>query len=265
MCRLAAYVGWEPQPLSALLYDPPHSLERAAYAPRELLTGTVNVDGTGAAWWPDGSNEPLRYVTTKPPWADSNLPGLAPALKGHTVLVAVRSATPGLPFGPDNVSPFVSGGLAGVHNGWIGGFGSGVGRELLTMLSDERFGQLSAMNDSLALFLLVAQYLDDHPGAVVADAVGAAIQHTAKAVIAAGNVATLNLVVASAGEVVAARTSAGTDVNSLYAIRTAGGSWLASEPLDPEAQWQPVPEHSIAILTPDAIETRPIDHEGMAR
>ena len=265
MCRLAAYVGYEPQPLSALLYDPPHSLEHAAYAPQELLAGTVNVDGTGVAWWPDARGEPLRYITTQPPWADPNLPGLAPVLQGRTVLAAVRSATPGLPFGPDNVSPFGSGSLAGVHNGWIGGFRSGVGRELLAGLSDERFGQLFAMNDSLALFLLVAQHLDGHPGASVADAVTAVIQHTAKAVMAAGMTATLNLVVASAAEVVAARTSAGTEVNSLYMLRTAEGGWLASEPLDPDANWQPVPEHSMTILTPDAVETRSIEHDGTAR
>ncbi len=262
MCRLAAYVGSKSQPLSALLYDPPHSLERAAIAPQELLAGTVNVDGTGAAWWPSARSEPLRYVTTQPPWADPNLPGLAPELRGHTVLAAVRSATPGLPFGSDSVSPFVSGDLAGMHNGWIGGFNRGVGRELLAGLSDERFGQLRAMNDSLALFLLVAQHLDDHPGGSVPDAVTAVIQHTAKVVIAAGRSATLNLVVAIAGEVVAARTSAGTDVNSLYSLRTTEGTWLASEPLDPEADWRRVPEHSLVILTPDAIDIWSVDHDG---
>jgi glutamine amidotransferase len=49
MCRMAAYVGPD-APLSALLYDPPHSLERRAYQPRELIHGAVNVDGTGVAW-----------------------------------------------------------------------------------------------------------------------------------------------------------------------------------------------------------------------
>ena len=58
MCRLAAYAG-PPAPLSALLYDPPHSLEHQAYAPRELVSGNVNVDGTGVAWWPAHEDEPL--------------------------------------------------------------------------------------------------------------------------------------------------------------------------------------------------------------
>ncbi|MEE8331029.1 MAG: ergothioneine biosynthesis protein EgtC [Acidimicrobiia bacterium] len=264
MCRLAAYIGSQAVPLSALLYDPPHSLERASYAPRELLSGTVNVDGTGVAWWPEDRSEPLRYVTTKPPWSDPNLPDLAPALQGRTVLAAVRSATPGIPFGPSNVAPFVAGGLAGVHNGWIGGFRHGVGRELLSSLSDERFGQLAAMNDSLALFLLVAQQFDDEPGKSLGDAVTTVIQNAAKAVVAADRAATLNLVVASRSEIVAVRTSAGTDANSLYWLATDTGSLVASEPLDPDDEWTAVPKHSLVVLTKDRVDIRPIEHEGMS-
>ena len=264
MCRLAGYVGNELLPLSALLYDPPHSLERAAHAPKELLRGTINVDGTGAAWWPEGGTEPLRYATTSPPWADPNLPGLATALRGRTVLAAVRSATPGLPFGTDNVAPFVADGLAGVHNGWIEGFRSGVGRTLLGRLSDERFGELSAMNDSLALFLLVTQQIDDNPEAGLDGAVTAVIQQTAKVVMAADEFATLNLVVASATEIVAVRTSAGFEINSLYTRTTSHGSWVVSEPLDDDPGWAAVPKNSLAILTADEVYIRPIEHEGMS-
>ena len=45
MCRLAAYLG-EPIPLAEALYRPSHSLQKQAYAPRELVDGYVNVDGT---------------------------------------------------------------------------------------------------------------------------------------------------------------------------------------------------------------------------
>ncbi len=264
MCRLAGYVGKTPMPLSALLYEPAHSLEHASYAPRELLSGTVNVDGTGAAWWPEDGSGPLRYVTATPPWADPNLPGLAPSLKGTTLLAAVRSATPGLPYGPDNVAPFVTDGLAGAHNGRIGGFRRGLGRTLSNSLSDARFGQLTAMNDSLALFLMVVQHMEDKPDATLSDAVTTVIQQTAKAVISAGEVATLNLVVASSGEIVAARTSAGDAINSLYTRTTVEGSWLASEPLDDDAEWTSVPEHSLAVLTADGVDINALEHEGVA-
>ena len=264
MCRLAGYVGREPLPLSALLYEPVHSLEHASYAPKELLSGTINVDGTGAAWWPEDGSGPLRYVTSDPPWADPNLPGLAPYLRGTTMLAAVRSATPGMPYGPDNVAPFVADGLAGAHNGRIGGFRGSLGRTLLGGLDDDRFGQLTAMNDSLALFLMVVQQIDGQAGAPLSDAVTIVIQRTAKAVIAAGEVATLNLVVASSVEIVAVRTSAGDAINSLYTRTTAEGSWLASEPLDNDTGWASMPKHSLAVLTTSGIDIRPIEHEGAA-
>ncbi len=264
MCRLAGFIGQSPLPLAALLYEPPHSLQHAAFAPRELIAGTVNVDGTGAAWWPEDGSGPLRYVTTAPPWADPNLPGLAPALRGRTVLAAVRSATPGLPYGPDNVAPFVTDRMAGAHNGRISGFRQGLARTLLGGLDDDRFGQVTSMNDSLALFLMVAQYMDDEPGTSLSDAVTSVVQQTSKAVIAAGEIATLNLVIATSDEIVATRTSAGDAINSLYTRTTDEGNWLASEPLDGDAGWTSLPEHSLVALTAVGIDVRALEHEGMA-
>ncbi|HEX9888931.1 MAG TPA: hypothetical protein VGA69_05605, partial [Nitriliruptorales bacterium] len=127
MCRLAAYVG-PPAPLSTLLYDPPRSLQVLSYQPRELLYGSVNVDGTGIAWWDEIDQPPLRYVTASPPWSDPNLASLAPRLTGRVQLAAVRGATPDIPFGPANVAPFAHDGVAFVHNGWVGEFRRGTGR-----------------------------------------------------------------------------------------------------------------------------------------
>lgn len=263
MCRLAGYIGHAPATLSSLLYDPPHSLQHAAYAPREMLSGHVNVDGTGVAWWDPGSSEPLRYVTDQPPWADPNLPGLAHRLRSGTILAAVRSATPGIGFGPANVAPFVDGGLAGVHNGWIGGFRGGVGRNLVGLLNEDRFGRLDAMNDSLVLFSLVAQALEVEPGTSLGDAVTETLDSVAKQVLAAGERAALNLVVATADSIVAARTSAGFGLNSLYVRREGGASWIASEPLDDSAGWAPVEAHHLAVITRDGIDFRALQHEGV--
>ena len=41
MCRLAAYVG-PPASLSSIMYEAPHSLEKQAYLPREMVSGHVN-------------------------------------------------------------------------------------------------------------------------------------------------------------------------------------------------------------------------------
>jgi len=259
MCRLAAYIGPEPKPLSALLYEPPHSLEHASYAPQELLHGHVNVDGTGAAWWQDEGEAPLRYVTEKPPWSDPNLPVLAPTILGSPMLAAVRGATPGVGFGSDNVAPFVSDRWVGVHNGWIGRFRTGVGRSLIAGLSDKRFSELSTINDSLVLFLMTVDRLAS--GLSVSEAVIEVVEAAAKIVLAADQSATLNLVVASSDEIVAARTSVNQGVNSLYTLED-DGFWIASEPLDPDQPWQPVPEDSLVRATRSSLTITPLSHQG---
>ena len=52
MCRHLAYLG-PPVPLRALLFDPPHSLVRQSWAPRDMRGGgTINADGFGVGWYP---------------------------------------------------------------------------------------------------------------------------------------------------------------------------------------------------------------------
>lgn len=261
MCRIAAYIGHTPRTLATLLYDPPHSLQVAAYAPKELLHGNVNVDGTGVAWWAPGASEPLRYVTDKPPWSDPNLPTLAPAITGTPIIAGVRGATPGIGFGSANVAPFISGDLAGIHNGWIRNFHAGVGRSLTGELSEEGFGELSVMNDSLTLFQMTADFRREHPESPLVECVSEVVRRVAKTLVAAGQGATLNLVVGTSTEIVAVRTSVDEKLNSLYILES-DGVWVASEPLDPADPWQPVADHTIVRATASNVETIGISHEG---
>ena len=55
MCRHLAYLG-PPAPLAALLFDPPHSLVRQSWAPRDMRGGgTINADGFGVGLVPAGA------------------------------------------------------------------------------------------------------------------------------------------------------------------------------------------------------------------
>lgn len=292
MCRLAAYVG-PPVPLSALLYDPPHSLDRQAYAPREMLSGHVNVDGTGVAWWPPadpggtgstgeagdtrgtgstretgeagetGQTEPLRYVSERPPWSDPNLPTLAPRLRGRMQIAAVRSATPGVPFGPATVAPFTHGRLAGAHNGWLGRFRERTGRVLAERLPDDLHARLEAFSDSVLVFLTVVKHLDARPEAGLAEAVRAAAGEVVGVCAEADAEATLNLVVGDGERVVAVRTSHGVDANNPLAVLQGGERWrhaslIASEPLDDDEGWQSVADDQLVEVAPGGTTTRPL-------
>jgi glutamine amidotransferase len=251
VCRLAAHVG-PPAPLSSLLYDPPHALEEQAHSPRELLHGTVNVDGTGVAWWPTRDRPPLRYVTERTPWADPNLPELARRLEGTPIVAAVRSATPGIPLGTDAVAPFTADGLAFAHNGWLGGFGDGVRGRLEDRVDPAVHHATRAASDSLVLFGLVRTHL--RAGSGLAEAVTTALTDAADACRAADRRATLNVVVSDGARVVATRCSVGLAGNSLY-THTGPHAWrLASEPLDPDEDWEPVPDGSLLVAGTEGVD-----------
>lgn len=266
MCRLAAYLGCA-APLSTLLYDPPRSLEVLAYDPREQRTGNVNVDGTGIAWWAEGEPQPLRYVTDRPPWSDPNLPSLAPRLTAGAQLAAVRGATPGIGYGPGCVAPFVHGTLAGAHNGYIRDFRTRVARPLLDLLPDRLHARLDGFSDSQALFLLAAARHDDAPRDGLAAAVAQAVHEAGKVCAKAGTPATLTLVLVDGRRIAAACAAVGTPANSLYTLR-GGARWpravlVASEPLDDDPAWTPVPPGQLVELAPDAVRTHPLDLESL--
>jgi len=249
MCRLAAYIG-PAVPLSVLLYDPPWSLNEQAYQPRRQESGNVNVDGTAVAWWPPGESDPLRYATERPPWADPNLRGLAPRLRGTVQLAAVRSATPGLPFGADAAAPFVYGGLALAHNGRIDGFRGALGRRLLGRLPDDLYAALGPLplHDSVALLLLTAWKRRERPAAGLGGALAAAVTEVAEACAAAGERATLTAVAAEHGRVAGVRAAVGLPSPALF-LHVGEAALVASEPLDDQPGWTEIGDRQLLDLS----------------
>lgn len=246
MCRFAAYLG-SPRPLATLLYDGEHSLERQAYAPAEMVHGHVNVDGTGIAWWDENAPEPLVYVTERPPWCDINLGRLSRRLAARAQLAAVRSATPGIGFGSAHVQPFVSGELAGVHNGRIGGFRGPLARKLLDLLPDDAFAELEVLNDSQLIFSLVAAHF--RQGSPLAASLATALRQITELMRADRQQATLNVAVGDGHRFVACRYSIDQPLNSLYWLDDADHTVLASEPHDQRSGWKPVPGDHIIEIT----------------
>lgn len=263
MCRMAGYVG-VPRTLDALLYDAPHALYEQAHAPREQLWGTVNVDGTGAAWWPDHAPGPLRYASTQPPWNDENLRELAPHLRARAMIAAVRGATAGVAGGRAAVAPFVVGDLAVAHNGWLEGFRDDVAPRLIADLPAAWVGELEVLSDSLLLALQVAARR--RAGRDLADTVASAVEDTAALCRELGRTATLNLLVSDGRRLVATRASVGVAHNSLYVLTDGESPWsdgalVASEPLD-DRPWEPVPSGHLVEVTPGSCHARPLDLTG---
>jgi glutamine amidotransferase len=258
MCRFAAYLG-EPLPLSAMLYDAARSLERQAYLPREMVSGHVNVDGTGLAWWRAGEPEPLRYVSELPPWSDANLPLLARRLTGSPILAVVRSRTPGMPSGAAAVHPFVHEHWAGAHNGYLTGFET-LRWSLIDAVDDQVLQGLDVLTDSSVLFLLSASFL--RRGASLVEAARMTVREATRVAREAEEQASLNLLLSDGAEVVAVRAARGMEANSLYHLE-AGRGWpsgrlIASEPLDDDPGWSAVPADHLVNITAEGLRVLPL-------
>lgn len=253
MAGLVTAPGTVAPPLSSLLSDPPHSLSHQARAPREQRPGAVNVDGTGVTWWSPDAPEPLRYVTHGPPWSDPNLPWLAPRLRGDVQLALVRSATSGIPYGTAFVAPFVHGRLACAHNGWVGRFREATARPLLARLPDHLFAAYHGAHDSLAVFLTVLAEAERAPELGLAGALREALEVVRLVCEEHEAHARLNLLVADGTRIVAARCALGEPTDSLWTLeggaRWGGANLVASEPLDDDPGWTPVPDGAVVELT----------------
>ncbi|GLW09218.1 gamma-glutamyl-hercynylcysteine sulfoxide hydrolase [Microtetraspora sp. NBRC 13810] len=234
MCRHAAWLG-EPRSLASLIQDPEHGLLRQSYAPRLQRHGVVNADGFGMGWYDGTLPEPIRYRRTVPIWADANLPGLARAARSHCLLAAVRSATVGMPLEETATAPFTDGRWLFSHNGRVD-------RKALRPLADD------AESTCDSAWLAAAVFARLRAGAPAGDVL-------AEVVVRAGGGdpdARLNLLACDGASIAA--TAWG---DTLF-LHLEDGVLVASEPLDDRPGWQPVPERSLLLATPDGVRVQPL-------
>ena len=116
MCRLLAYIG-EPTSLAHLVFSGEHSLYEQSFAPRELLSGSVNADGYGVAWYT--KERPARIAGARPIWYDDELPTTLAAIESEHVVAALRNATPGIPVDRSCLLPLVHEQWSLVLNGFV--------------------------------------------------------------------------------------------------------------------------------------------------
>ncbi|MGC4861434.1 ergothioneine biosynthesis protein EgtC [Micromonospora sp. DT41] len=245
MCRHLAYLG-PPVTLAEVLFDPPYSLVRQSWAPRDMRGGgTINADGFGVGWYP-GDGDPVRYRRAQPIWSDPTIADLAAVTRASAVLAAVRSATVGMAVLDGAAAPFAEGRWLFSHNGVVRGWPDAVVplaeglpvRDLLT---------LDAATDSALLWALVRHRLraGDDPAEAVA--------RTVADVAAAAPGSRLNLLLTDGRQVVASVSG-----HALSVRAQPGSVLLASEPHDDDPLWQPVPDGQLVVATVDEVRVRPL-------
>lgn len=245
MCRHVAYLG-PPVTLAEVLFDPPHSLVRQSWAPRDMRGGgTINADGFGVGWYP-GEGEPVRYRRAQPIWSDPTIAQLATVTRTGAVLAAVRSATVGMAVLDGAAAPFAEGRWLFSHNGVVRGWPDAVVplaaglpvRDLLT---------LDAATDSALLWALVRHLL--RAGEDPAEAVG----RTVADVAAAAPGSRLNLLLTDGRRAVASVAG-----HALSVREMPGSVVLASEPHDDDPGWRAVPEGHLVVATAGEVRVRPL-------
>ncbi|MTK04075.1 ergothioneine biosynthesis protein EgtC [Micromonospora sp. CP22] len=243
MCRHLAYLG-PPLTLRELLFDPPYSLFRQSWAPRDMRGGgTINADGFGIGWYPDGA-APVRYRRAQPIWSDPTIAELAAVTSAGAVLAAVRSATVGMAIVDAAAAPFAEGRWLFSHNGVVRGWPDSM-VPLAAELPVRDLLTLDASTDSALLWALVRHRLR----AGVAPA--RAVAETVTSVAAAAPGSRLNLLLTDGHTVVA--SAAG---HALSMRVTPTSVLLVSEPHDDGPGWRAVTEGQLVQASATEVRQR---------
>ncbi|MEU4773703.1 ergothioneine biosynthesis protein EgtC [Micromonospora sp. NPDC023644] len=243
MCRHLAYLG-PPVTLRELLFDPPYSLVRQSWAPRDMRGGgTINADGFGVGWYP-GDGEPVRYRRSQPIWSDPTIAQLAGVTSAGAVLAAVRSATVGMAVLDGAAAPFAEGRWLFSHNGVVRGWPDSM-VALAATLPVRDLLTLDASTDSALLWALVRHRL--RAGVKPARA----IAETVTAVAGAAPGSRLNLLLTDGRTVVASVAG-----HALSIRATPASVLLASEPHDDDPGWRAVPEGQLVEATATGVRVR---------
>lgn len=231
MCRHLGWLGADVS-VSSLMLDPPFGLRVQSYAPRRQKHGLMNADGWGVGFF-DRCVEgevPRRWRSPAPLWGDTSFDSVAPALRSHCVVAAVRSATVGMPIEISATAPFTDGHWLLSHNGVVD-------RTVLPLTSTAE-----SVCDSAMLAATIFALGPDVLGRTIAQ-IGALDPD-----------ARLNVLAANGSRMLA--TAWG---DSLSVLRRDDGVVLASEPYDDDSDWEDVPDHHLVEVTAQGVTMTPLD------
>jgi gamma-glutamyl hercynylcysteine S-oxide hydrolase len=242
MCRHLAWLG-RPRSLADLVLAPPSSLLVQSYAPRRQRYGTINADGWGVGFYVPGRAEPARWRSARPLWSDASFASVAPVISAGCALAAVRSATVGMPVSTAACAPFrgEAGGSTWLfsHNGVVRGWPHSMA-DLAATLPALDLLTLEAATDSALLWALLRARIS--AGKDPVDAVAGVVTDA----LVAAPASRLNLLLGDGQQVVATAV----DHALSYRAWPDGGVTVASEPLDDDPAWTPVPDGSLVVARP---------------
>ncbi len=284
MCRFVVYSGRDLL-LADLIIYPKHSLINQSFQSQERCE-PLNGDGFGVGWYnPELSTEPGIFVATTPAWSNRNLHRLASKIKSPLVFAHVRAASLGMSVNELNCHPFQHKHLMWMHNGRITDFDK-IKRKLRRMLRNDTYDIIKGTTDTEHAFALYLNHLPEDLSKVgpvllkqaMLDTIAQLNEWTRE--VATEESSHYNFAVTDGHTIVATRYtdqpqySAETlyfsrgerfeclgDVCRVISTRDKPHAIIiASEPLTPEARWEPIPvNHMITVSQNLVIEILPIN------
>jgi glutamine amidotransferase len=227
MCRHLGWLGAQIS-VSSLILDPPFGLRVQSYAPRQQKHGLMNADGWGAGFF--DADVPRRWRSAAPIWGDTSFESVAPALRSHCVVAAVRSATVGMPIDVSATAPFTDGQWLLSHNGIVD-------RTVLPLTSTAE----SVCDSAMLAATIFALGLD-------------ALGETITQIGALDRGARLNILAANGSRILA--TTWG---DTLSILRRDDGVVLASEPYDDDSAWEDIPDRHLVEVTASGVTFTALD------
>ena len=227
MCRHLGWLGADAS-VSSLVLEPPYGLRVQSYAPRQQKHGLINADGWGVGFF--DSEVPRRWRSASPIWGDTSLESVAPALRSHCVVAAVRSATVGMPIDVSATAPFTDGQWLLSHNGIVD-------RTVLPLTSSAE----SVCDSAMLAATIFALGLE-------------ALGETIAQIGSLDRGARLNILAANGSRMLA--TAWG---DTLSILRRDDGVVLASEPYDNDSAWEDVPDRHLVEVTADRVTLTALD------
>lgn len=227
MCRHLGWLGKQ-RSLAALILEPPHGLLVQSYAPSRQKHGLMNADGWGVGFF-DG-DVPRRWRSAAPLWGDASFASVAPTLRSHCVVAAVRSASVGMPIEASATAPFTDGHWLLSHNGVVD-------RSVLPATLPAE----SVCDSAILAALIFSEGLDE-------------LADTVCRVGATDPGARLNILAANGSRMLA--TTWG---DTLSMLQGADGVLLASEPHDDDPRWVDIPDRHLVQATPGRVTVTPLE------
>ncbi len=259
MCRHLIYTG-DIVNISNIIFSKKHSLIQQSFNSKELIDAKVNADGFGICWvLRDG--KPKFYKNIMPIWSDIFLKNITDSISSDMIIGNVRSATPGIGYGIQNVHPFIIDDLMFSHNGYIKNFNAEVAYKLKKDLALKYSNFLKGNTDSELIFALIAQ--NYYIGLTLEESILKVFRKIKKICPEA----LLNIIVArkfnGKKEVYSSKYSIGKDAPSLYLSNSLNEiksyAIIASEPLDKDGKWEKIKEQTLVAIVDKKINFINID------